>query len=218
MANPDKDSFLNNYSMGVSSEFESGKDRLKAFFITKGFNNEKAEALTYSLRKALYHINRDKEERKELDKEVLFHIRAKQKLEIKELDKLLSLRPLLKKQTGGDYIFFKTFKDLLVATLKLKSIPRAGANIFFRLSLTPIFWKLNEFGLGQSKQISLVYDLFKHYELDDYGTEGEKNGTYVGEAEQKDRIRTQFQQPAMKYWEEFDRHLGWMVSSKKTLL
>ena len=52
MANPDKDSFLNNYSMGVSSEFESGKDRLKAFFITKGFNNEQAEALTYSLRKA----------------------------------------------------------------------------------------------------------------------------------------------------------------------
>ena len=63
-----------------------------------------------------------------------------------------------------------------------------------------------------------MYDLFKYYELDDYGTESEKNGTYVGETEQKDRIRTQFQQPAMKYFDEFDQHLDWIVFSKKAVL
>ena len=50
------------------------------------------------------------------------------------------------------------------------------------------------------------------------GAESEKNGTYVGKTEQQDRIRTQFQQPAMKYFDEFDQHLGWMVSSKKAVL
>ena len=212
------DKYLQSYSKAVRTEFELGKNKLKKFFINKGFNNEQAEALIYSLRRALYHINRDKAERKRLDSEVLFHLRAKQKLEIADLDKLLCLKSLLKKQTGNDYIFFKTLKDFLVAKLTLKVMPRAGGNIFLRLSLTPIFWKLSDFGIGQSKQISLVYDLFKYYELDDYGTESEKNGTYVGETEQKDRIRTQFQQPAMKYFDEFDQHLGWMVSSKKAVL
>ena len=43
--------------------------------------------------------------------------------------------------------------------------------------------------------------------MDDYGT---VEKTLVNE--QKDRIRTQLQQPAMKYWNNFDQHLGSMVS------
>ena len=31
-----------------------------------------------------------------------------------------------------------------------------------------------------------------------------------GTQEQKDRIRTQFQQPAFKYWKEFDQRLGFI--------
>ena len=37
MANSDKDSFLDNYSMGVRYEFELGKNKLKAFFIISGY-------------------------------------------------------------------------------------------------------------------------------------------------------------------------------------
>ena len=57
-----------------------------------------------------------------------------------------------------------------------------------------------------------MYDLFKYYELDDYGTESEKNGFYVGDSEQKDRIRTQFQD---YYFDEFDQHLGFWSPQKR---
>ena len=115
------DKYLQSYSKAVRTEFELGKNKLKKFFINKGFNNEQAEALIYSLRSALYHINRDKAERKRLDSEVLFHLRAKQKLEIADLDKLLCLKSLLKKQTGNDYIFFKTLNDFFGCQINLKS-------------------------------------------------------------------------------------------------
>ena len=38
------------------------------------------------------------------------------------------------------------------------------------------------------------------------GTVGQ---TFVGETEQKDRIRKRFQEPAMKYFDTFDEHYGW---------
>ena len=55
------DKYLQSCSTAVRTEFELGKNKLKKFFINKGFNNEQAEALIYSLRRALYHINRYKE-------------------------------------------------------------------------------------------------------------------------------------------------------------
>ena len=55
------DKYLQSYSKAVRTEFELGKNKLKKFFINKGFNNEQAEAHIYSLRRALYHFNRDKE-------------------------------------------------------------------------------------------------------------------------------------------------------------
>lgn len=193
--------YLQIYRNEVEAEFESAINELRSFFINNGFNKDQSEELTKSLNKALYHIKRDKKERIELEKKVISIFRSEKKIEIEDLENLIGLKSLLKKQTGNNDLFYKSVRDLIVAKVKLKAIPRSGSNILFRLSLTPLFWKLNELGKGQSEQIDVAYDLFKYYELDDYGTESEINGTFVGETEQKDRIRTQFQQPAMKYWD-----------------
>ena len=208
MANPDKDSFLDNYYQDVQSEFESDINDIKSFFIDKGYSDVQSNELIYTLSRAIYHIKRDKEERLKLEKKVLPLLKDRMRLDIKNLEAVLGLRTTLKNQLGNDALFFKSLKDKIVKEMKLKSFPRSGGNILLRLALTPFFWKLKEFGKGQSAQINLAYDIFNHYEMDDYGTVGEN----IGEIEQKDRIRTQFQQPAMKYWDNFDQHLGSMVS------
>ena len=206
--------YLQSYSTAVSTEFELSKNNLKKFFINKGFNNEQSEALTYSLRNGFYHISRDKEQRLKLEKKVLPIFKDKKKLEIKNLEALLRLRSTIKELSGNDDLFFKALRAKIVKDILLKSLPKSGGNILLRWGLTPLFWKLKDFEKGQSAQINLAYDLFNYYEMDDYGTSGEN----IGEIEQKDRIRTQFQQPAIKYFDKYHHHLGTMVYRKKAIL
>ena len=72
----------------------------------------------------------------------------------------------------------------------------------------PVLFKLHKYGLGQVEQVNLAYDLFVYYELDDYGTEYDEGDTYIGENEQKERIRKRFQEPTAKTYETFDDHYG----------
>ena len=70
-------------------------------------------------------------------------------------------------------------------------------------------WDYKIHNVGQVEQVNLTYDLFVHFELDDYGTEYDEGDTYIGENEQKERIRKRFQEPTIKYFETFDDHYGW---------
>ena len=148
MANPDKDSFLDNYYQDVQSEFESDINDIKSFFIDKGYSDVQSNELTYTLSRAIYHIKRDKEERLKLEKKILPLLKDRMRLDIKNLEAVLGLRTTLKNQLSNDALFFKSF-------------PRSGGNILLRLALTPFFWKLKEFGKGQSAQINLAYDILK---------------------------------------------------------
>ena len=184
-----QDSFLETYFIKVESDFESDINNLQEFFMEQGLTQKRSSELTFSLKRAIYHIKRDKNKRLEIAKKVLPILKDKKKLEIEDLEKLMRLRPLLKQATGNEYLFFKSLKEKILKEIQLGAIPKAGPNILLRLALTPFFWKLNDYGVGQSAQVRLAYDLFVHYELDDYGTESDDGKTFIGETEQKDRIR-----------------------------
>ena len=86
---------------------------------------------------------------------------------------------------------------------------RAGKNKSLEVALYPLFWKLQKFGKGPAKQVRLVYDLFVQFELDDYGKEFSTKDVLIGEEEQKERIRKQFQQPAIKSRDQYAEIFGW---------
>ena len=210
--------FLKKHIKEVNKDYINNRDTLVEFFTNYGFDKEQSDDLAYKMRNAVYYIKREKPERREIEISTMRAIKNQLKNKIKDVYHLLEQADLIMKFSTDKNFKSKIILKDLSYSLKIKSIPRAGNNIFFRLALAPLFWKLKKLEYGQSKQINLVYDLFCKYELDDYGTESEDGTKYIGEKEQKDRIRTQFQQPAMKYWDDFDQHLGSMVHFNNTVL
>ena len=93
--------------------------------------------------------------------------------------------------------------DVFVHATALKNSglkKKAGKNVSIQLALEPLFWKLKQWGYGQTKQVNIVYDLFVEYELDDYARKPYRTkDQYIGVKAKKERIRKQFQQPAMKF-------------------
>ena len=73
------------------------------------------------------------------------------------------------------------------------------------MALYPLFWRVNKFGRGQSEQVNIVYDLFVEFGLDDYGKIYSTKDTEIGEKEQKERIRKQFQQKAFKATDSYSK-------------
>ena len=55
------------------------------------------------------------------------------------------------------------------------------------------------------EQVNLTYDLFVHFELDDYGTEYDKGDTYIGENEQKSQLENDFKS-GNEIFKNFDDH------------
>ena len=202
--------FLEKLYKEVEEDYNNNRETLVEFFTNHGFDKEQSDDLAYKMRNAVYYINRDKPERRKIEKLHMKALRDNLKKKIDGVKSLIDNLDILRDLVPDVNIDYELVRRYLVYHTRLNVMPRAGTNIFFRLALIPLFWKLEKLGYGQAKQINLVYDLFYKYELDDYGTESEDGTTYIGEKEQKDRIRTQFQQPAFKYWKEFDQRLGWI--------
>ena len=80
---------------------------------------------------------------------------------ILEKDKL----DILRESSSDERIGYELIQKYLFHNIQLDAMPRAGGNIFFRLALTPFFWKLKKWGYGQAKQINLLYKLFIKYEM-----------------------------------------------------
>ena len=201
--------FMETLRKKVEAEYDLEKENLMKFFIEHNYSFEQSKELTNSLRSAIFYIKKDHKKRRKLEKETINYLREQKKIEIKNLEVLVGKRESLEEITTDDKIFYRALLQKLKKDLELQSIPRSGHNVMFRLALAPLFWKLKKFGLGQAKQLNITYDLFVQYELDDYGLDIDDGETYVGETEQKDRIRTQFQQRAMKYFNNFGKHMGW---------
>ena len=196
----------------VEKCFESEKNKLIEFLNTKGFNDTQSDELAFAMRRAVYYLKINKAKRKKIEKATMKYIRDGHKKNILIITSLLDKDELdiLREISSDERIDYKLMQQYLMHQMQHDAMPRAGTNIFFRLALAPFFWKLKKWGFGQVKQINLLYNLFVKYELDDYGTEFDDGEKYNGEKEQKERIRNQFQQPAFKYWKEFDQKLGWI--------
>ena len=204
--------FMDKLLRDVEKCFESEKNKLIEFLNTKGFNNTQSDELAFAMRRAVYYLKINKAERKKIGKATMKYIREGHKKNKEIITSLLDKDKLdiLRENSSDERIDYKLIQQYFIHQMQLVAMPRAGTNIFFRLALAPFFWKLKKWGFGQVKQINLLYNLFVKYKLDDYGTEFDDGEMYIGEKEQKERIRNQFQQPAFKYWKEFDQNLGWI--------
>ena len=201
--------FWENLKKKVEQEYEEDKEFVMKFFVEKNFTFKQAKELTHSLRRAVFYLRRDVEKRKKWEKKAINYLRDKQKLTIKELDIILNLKDRLDSISKDQTIYLRSLIRRQVDQDRLKKIPRSGHQNMFFLALCQFLFKLQKYGLGQVEQVNLTYDLFVHFELDDYGTEYDEGDTYIGENEQKERIRKRFQEPAMKYFKNFDDHYGW---------
>ena len=91
---------------------------------------------------------------------------------------------------------------------------RAGQNKSLEMALEPLFWRLQDFGKGQADQVRLAYDLFVEFSLDDYGKGSSDYDSPEGELSeaevtQHEKIRKQFQQPAIKNRDLYTEIFGW---------
>ena len=196
-------------STKVEEEYEQDKEFVMKFFIEKNFTFEQAKELTHSLRRAVFYLRRDVDKRRVWEKKTINYLREKQRLTIKDVDIILNLKDSLESISKDQTIYLRALVRSEIEQDRFNKIPRAGHQNMFFLALCQFFFKLQKYGLGQVKQVNLTYDLFVYFELDDYGTEYDEGDTYIGENEQKERIRKRFQEPTIKYFETFDDHYGW---------
>ena len=82
------------------------------------------------------------------------------------------------------------------------------------VSLIALFWALKRIGYGQKQQVDLVYDLFVMFKVDDYGKGSKDYDSPKGElseveVNQHEKIRKQFQQPAIKSRDQYAEIFGW---------
>ena len=201
--------FMETLTKKVEEEYEEDKEFLMKFFVQKNFTFKQAKELTHSLRRAVFYLRRDVDERKKWEKKTIKYIRSKQRLKIKELDIILNLKDRLESISTDQTIYLRATVRKEIEEDRFNKIPRAGHQNMLFLALCQFFFKLQKYGLGQVEQVNLLYDLFVYFELDDYGTEYDEGDTYIGENEQKERIRKRFQEPTIKYFETFDDHYGW---------
>ena len=200
---------LKNIYQEIEQSFLNNRDRLIQFFQDQGFEESQAEELTSCLKIAVFFLETHEYEREDIEKDIREERRAARTKKITDLENLIKYSAPLYEivpQLDWKYIF-ETHMNILHNYMFFRT--RAGKNKSLEVALYPLFWKLQEFGKGPAKQARLVYDLFVQFELDDYGKEYSTKDVLIGEEEQKERIRKQFQQSAIKSRDEYAEIFGW---------
>jgi hypothetical protein len=87
--------------------------------------------------------------------------------------------------------------DSLEESLEFDSKSRAGENKIVVFALMDLIYCFEDFDFPRTKQIDIVYDLFKEFDFDDYGKETHTKEILIGKPEQKERIRKYFQSPLL---------------------
>ena len=193
----------------IEQSFLNNRDRLIQFFQDQGFEESQAEALTGCLKIAVFFLETHEYDREDIEKDIREERRAARTKKITDLENLIKYSAPLYEivpQLDWKYIF-ETHMNILHNYMFYRT--RAGKNKSLEVALYPLFWKLQKFGKGPAKQVRLVYDLFVQFELDDYGKEFSTKDVLIGEEEQKERIRKQFQQPAIKSRDQYAEIFGW---------
>ena len=176
----------------------------------EGFTKPESVSIAHCMKNAVYFL--ETHEYKRFDVEVVLRksIKKKLKQEKEEIAKLVGSKNALKgilPQLDWDDILEHHIR---IIDEHLFANTRAGKNKSLALALEPLFWKLKRMGYGQTRQVNIVYDLFIEFQLDDYAREPyHTRKQLIGHKEKRERIRKQFQQPAMKSREEYARLFGW---------
>ena len=113
-----------------------------------------------------------------------------------------------------DLDFGKLLTKWVVNIIDPVNRQRVSINQPLVVSLFALFWALKRIGYGQKQQVDLVYDLFVMFKVDDYGKGSKDYDSPKGELSeveviQHERIRKQFQQPAIKSRDQYAEIFGW---------
>ena len=118
------------------------------------------------------------------------------------------------KKVYPDLDLSKLLTHWLVNNIDPVNKQRVTINQPLFVSLIALFWALKRIGYGQKQQVDLVYDLFVMFKVDDYGKGSKDYDSPKGELSeveviQHERIRKQFQQPAIKSRDQYAEIFGW---------
>ena len=179
----------------IDEAYQNNRQRLIEFFQNHNFDEEQAKQLAESMKRAVFFLETHEYKRGDIEIQLRKEVRTGLKKEAEALKKAKPTIEQLAPQFNWDEIF-----ELRLEQIKNHKFnkTRAGKNKSLELALELLFWRLKKFGKGQTEQVNIVYDLFVEFGLDDYGKIYSTKDTEVGEKEQKERIRKQFQQKAFK--------------------
>jgi|TARA_B100000959_G_scaffold203475_1_gene213109 uncharacterized protein YihD (DUF1040 family) len=211
----------------ILDSFEQYKDELLSFFnrISKeyGFNKKQTKILFDSVKHLVYFLKMDKTERIEAEIQFNEENRSKIKDKLTRLKKFYSankdlvdeIAPSREKERFHNIIKRKI--KSLEKNLKIESKERAGSNKAVIFELRELFYRLDDFEFPRTKQIDLVYELFKEFDFDDYGKEYHTKDTIIGELEQKERIRKHFQAKILQEYEQFISFKKYMDENRERI-
>ena len=191
----------------ILKSFKQSKDKVISFFnrISKnhGFTNDQTDSLIDSVKYLIYFLKMNKVDR--LDAEIQYNEenRSKVKDKLKRLKKFYSanhdlvdeIAPWREKERFHKIIQHKI--KSLEEDLEFDSKSRAGENKIVVFALMDLIYCFEDFDFPRTKQIDIVYELFKEFDFDDYGKETHTKEILIGEPEQKERIRKYFQSPIL---------------------
>jgi len=194
----------------VEDAYLKNKDRLIKFFSDKGFNKSESANLAHTMRNAVYYLKTHEYDRHDLEISLRNEIKEELASRKKEIVSLMDSKNLLK-----DIIPEMDWDAMLEFQIKLIdehefNKTRAGKNKSLQMALEPLFWSFARLKIGQSRQVNIVFDLFEDFNFDDYARDDYHTpNQLLGKKEKKERIRKQFQQPAMKSRQGYAVLFGW---------
>ncbi len=173
----------------ILKSFEQSKDKVISFFnrISKdhGFNNDQTDTLVNSVKYLIYSLKMNKVDR----------LKRLKKFYSANHDLVDEIAPSREKERFHKIIQHKI--NSLEKDLEFDSKSRAGENKGVVFALRDLIYCLEDFDFPRTKQIDIVYELFKEFDFDDYGKETHTKEILIGEPEQKERIRKYFQSPLL---------------------
>jgi hypothetical protein len=187
----------------VDEAYQNNHQRLINFFQHHGYDEQQAEQLTDSMKRAVYFLDKQLLDRVDIDKGLRKELKPRLKDKISRFESLLEYVDELKELVQifpWEYMIKFRIK-LIEGDWLLRT--RAGANQILLMALFPLFWKLEEWEKGQSEQVDLVYNLFVEFKFDNYGKGSEdyiriKSELTEAEFLQHENIRKHWQQVAIK--------------------
>lgn len=185
--------------------FENSREQIESFFngLKSEYNltEKQKKKLVISVKDLIYFLKLNKSDRVEIEIEFNKESRDENIDKYKRLNKFYTenkdlvdyIAPITEKSR-----FHKLFKykiEMLEKSIKDSKKTRSGENKIIVYELQYLFFNLEKFNISRTKQLDIVYKLFKEFKFDDFGASTLPN---FNEREYKERIRKHFQTPILK--------------------